>query len=110
VSHCQPLLPVEQAWELELSLLVNSFSLGSLSVSAHHLFLQGDQMCYYFPQTVVGPPSPHMGWVSSAFHQVEVKSLWESPSETQDTEAIQEEAMLYCAITDSADLSQKAEP
>jgi hypothetical protein len=36
--------------------------------------------------------------------------LWESRTEIWDTEAIQREAMLYCAGTDSADSSPKAEP
>jgi hypothetical protein len=36
--------------------------------------------------------------------------LWDSQTETWDTEAIQEEAMFYYASTDSVELSPKAEP
>jgi hypothetical protein len=37
-------------------------------------------------------------------------TLWETWTEIQDTEAIQQEATFYCASTDSADLCPKAEP
>jgi hypothetical protein len=39
-----------------------------------------------------------------------VQLLWQSRTETRDTEAVQQEAMFYCAGTESADLSPKAEP
>jgi hypothetical protein len=57
VSSGQLLLPTGLVWELELSFLVECFSLGQLLVSAPYQFLQGGQMCY-FPQAAAGPPNP----------------------------------------------------
>jgi hypothetical protein len=42
VSSLQPLLPLGQAWELELSFVVYYFSLRNLSASAHHQFLHNE--------------------------------------------------------------------
>jgi hypothetical protein len=54
VSSHQPLLPMGQPWEVELSFLVHLFSLGSLLVSVHYQFLQGGEM-FSFHQTEVMP-------------------------------------------------------
>jgi hypothetical protein len=46
----------------------------------------------------------------SAITDESPEMLWESWTEIQNTEEIQQEATLYCASTDSADSSPKAEP
>jgi hypothetical protein len=43
-------------------------------------------------------------------HECGLRLLWDSQTETQDTKAVQQEAMFYCAGTDSADSCPKAEP
>jgi hypothetical protein len=56
VSSHQPFQPTGEAWELELSFLVDYFFLGRLSVSAHYQFLKGGQ-CVIFPILWLGHPT-----------------------------------------------------
>jgi hypothetical protein len=59
--------PSSHRASLELSFLVDHFSLGRLLVSAHYQFLQDGQICH-FPQAAAGPPHSHQARVKFSFH------------------------------------------
>jgi hypothetical protein len=47
------------SWELELSFMVDCFSLWRLLASPHYQFLQGGQFIVVFPRLWLGHPTPH---------------------------------------------------